>query len=333
MNTPSLSTFLSRRRAATALASLLLCSVVPSAMADSDYPNKPIKLIIGYPPGGSVDQTGRIVGEALARRLKGTIVIENLGGAAGTIAAQKVVNSPADGYTVMVGSSNELVATGLVNKAQKYDAQRDMTPIGLIATAPVLLVAGPKVNVKTLAEFVDAVKRNPGKFSYGSSGVGSTLHFAGELIKQRAGLFMSHIPYRGVAPLTNDLAGGSIEFAIMSTTATIPFLQSGRLTALGVTSSKRLDILPNVPALGEHPLLKGYDLSGWFALMAPKGLPAPLVAQLKQALQETLQDPVVRKKLEDGGFVVPRATEDLSRLMAEETTKYAKLVQFAKITE
>lgn len=336
MRTPRLASASSRlsRRGALALALASLASVASGpALAQVDYPSKPIKIVVGYPAGGSVDQVGRLVGDALAARLKGSVVIDNQGGAAGAIAAQRVVSSPADGYTLLMGSSNELVATRLVNPAQRYDARKDLQAIGLVATAPVLLVASTQLGVRSLAEFIDLAKRNPGKFSYGSSGVGSTLHFAGEAFKQRAGVFMTHIPYRGVAPLTADLAGGTLDAAVISPTAALPFLQSGRLVALGGSGAQRIQALPQVPALAEHPSLKGFELVGWFALMAPKGLPADVSQKLQTALQDVIKDPAVRKKLEDAGMVMAAGHDDLGRFMQEENAKYEKLVRFANMRD
>lgn len=315
------------------LAAAALALAAPWAVAQSDYPSKPIRFVVGYPPGGSVDMAARVVADALAVRLRVATVVDNQGGAAGAIAAQRVVNSPADGYTLLVGSSNEMAATGLVNTAQRYDPRKDFTPIGLIATAPVLLVAGPKAGMKTLGEFVDTTKRNPGKFSYGSSGVGSTLHFAGELIKQRAGLFMTHIPYRGVAPLTSDLAGGNLELAMISPTAALPFIQSGRLVPLGVTSAKRTALLPDVPTLGEHPLLKGYAMEGWFALAAPRNLPPEIQQKLSGALQAVLQQPDVRRRIEESGSVIATRKEDLALRIREDMVQYGKLVDFAHMRD
>lgn len=323
---------LNRRTLGGLLAGSLLAPA-RSALAQPAYPDKPIKIVIGYPPGGSVDYVGRLVGEALGQRLKTPVVIDNQGGAAGAIAAQRLVSSPADGYTLLVGASNELVATRLVNPAQRYDAQKDMTPLGLIATAPVLLVAGPRAAVKTLPELIELARRKPGQLSYGSSGVGSTLHFAGELLKQRAGIFMTHIPYRGVASLTSDLAGGNLDLAMLSVPAALPFLQSGRITALACTGAQRLSALPKVPTVGEVPALKGYELSGWFALMGPAHLPPAIAQRLSQALQEVLQDPAVRRKLEDGGNVLATGREDLAAMMTRETRLYAGLVDYAHMRD
>jgi tripartite-type tricarboxylate transporter receptor subunit TctC len=314
-------------------AALSLAAIGPlSALAQSDYPQKPIRIIVGYPPGGSVDMAARVLADVLSARLQATVVVENLSGAAGTVAAQKVVNSPADGYTLLAGSSNEMAATGQVNPTQKYDPLRDLTSIGLLATAPVMLVASPKVGIKSLTEFIALVRKNPGRYSYGSSGVGSTLHFAGELVKQRAGLFMTHIPYRGTAPLTTDLIGGAIEFAMMSPTAAAPFLQSGRLIGLGITSAQRFPGAPDVPALSEHPSLKGYEMVGWFAMAAPKGLPPVIAQRLRSALQEGLKDPAIRKRLQEGGAIPAVGQEDITAVMREDIARYASLVKFANVT-
>lgn len=326
-------TSFTRRRLAWFAVGLAACVPHAGVWAQGTYPAKPIKLVVGYAPGGSVDMAARVVADLLAAKLGATVVVDNLTGAAGVLAAQRVVSSPPDGYTLLVGSSNEMAATGLVNPAQKYDPSTDMTPVGLVATAPVLLVAGPKMNVKNLDEFFALLKRNPGKHSYGSSGVGSTLHFAGELIKQRAGVFMTHIPYRGTAALTSDLVGGSLDFAIVSPTAAAPFLQSQRFTALGVTSAKRFPPLPQVPALGEHPLIKGYELSGWFALAAPKGLAPDIAQKLSGALKAGLAEPVFRRRLEDGGAIPATSGEDLGRVIRDDMDKYRQLVKFANMRD
>jgi tripartite-type tricarboxylate transporter receptor subunit TctC len=258
-------------------------------------------------------------------------VVENVGGAAGAIGAARVAASPADGYTLLVGSSNELVGTGILNRDQKYDGRKDFTPLALAATAPLVLVAGTKSGVRTLSEFIDTVRRNPGKFSYGSPGIGSTMHFAGELAKQRAGLFVTHIPYRGVSPLTTDLVGNVIEFGFMSPPAAAPLIQSGRLVGVGVSGRDRLALLPQVPALSEHPALIGYELTGWVGVLAPKGLPADLEAQLIRGLRAALQDPVYRRKIGEVGGVPASGREDFIRLLNEETDKYLKLATYANL--
>ncbi|WP_342131342.1 Bug family tripartite tricarboxylate transporter substrate binding protein [Hydrogenophaga sp. OTU3427] len=322
-----------RRRLALAVLGLAAAASLPPVAAQTAYPARPIRVVVGYAPGGSVDMVARVVADILTAKLGATVVVENLAGAAGVVAAQRVVGSPADGYTLLAGSSNEMVATGLVNPAQKYDPQTDLTPVGVVATASVLLVAGPKLNVHTTDEFLTLLKRHPGKYSYGSSGVGSLQHFAAELLKQRAGVFMTHIPYRGTAALTSDLVGGSLDFALVSPTAAAPFLQNQRFTALGITSAKRFPSLPQVPALGEHPQLKGYELSGWFALAAPRGLPPEITQRLNAALKAGLAEPAYRRRLEEGGAIPATGGEDLARLMREDADKYRQLVKFANMRE
>lgn len=322
-----------RRLIVTLCAATLGWGLLWPAQADPQYPAKPIKLVIGYAPGGSVDMAGRIVADILSNKLGATVVVENQPGAAGTIAAQRVVNSPADGYTLLAGSSNELAGTGQVNPAQKYDPLKDLTPVALVGTAPVVLVASPKANVKNLDEFLALVRAKPGRYSYGSSGVGSTLHFSGELIKQRAGLFMTHIPYRGTAPLISDLIGGAIDFAMMSPTSAAPFIENNRLIGLGVTSAQRFPSLPQIPALSEHAAFKGYALNGWFALTGPRALPEPIVQRLRTALQAGLQEPAIRQRLEQGGSFPSTGKEDVLKVMREDIALYGALVKFANIRD
>ncbi|MEJ8815595.1 tripartite tricarboxylate transporter substrate-binding protein [Variovorax ureilyticus] len=324
----NLSAPLSRRHA---LATIAACLAGP-AFADA-YPARPVKLVVGYAPGGSVDVIGRIVANVLAASLRQAVVVDNQAGAAGAIGAQRVALAPADGYTLLAGTINELAATLAVNPAQKYDPRKDFTPIALVATAPVLLVASPRTGVKNLDEFFALVKRNPGKYSYGTSGVGSLQHFAGELVKQRAGVSLVHVPYRSGSTLTTDLVGGAVDFAGLSPTVIAPFLQGGRIVPLGVTSATRWPGLPQVPALGEHPLLKGYDLSGWFALEGPRNLPPDIVQRLRAAWQEGLQDPAVRKRLEENGALAAQGNEDLAQMTRDDVDRFAALAKFANIRE
>jgi tripartite-type tricarboxylate transporter receptor subunit TctC len=318
------------RFVASLLAFVVTASMLP-AQAQERFPSRPVKLVVGYPPGGSVDALARNLADVLAAKLETTVVVENVGGAAGAIGAARVAASPADGYTLLVGSSNELVGTGILNRDQKYDGRKDFTPLTLAATAPLVLVAGTKSGVRTLDEFIETVRRNPGKFSYGSPGIGSTMHLAGELAKQRAGLFVTHIPYRGVAPLTTDLVGNAIEFGFMSPPAAAPLIQSGRLVGVGVSGRDRLALLPQVPAISEHPALAGYELTGWVGVLAPKGLPADLEERLMQGLRAALQDPVYRRRIEEVGGVPASGREDFMRLLNDETDKYLKLAAFAKL--
>jgi tripartite-type tricarboxylate transporter receptor subunit TctC len=310
-----------------------VCNPASAQTPPVTFPTKPITLVVGYPPGGSTDLTGRAVAEALSKILKQPVIVENIGGAGGALGAQKVVNAAPDGYTLLLGANNEIVINKLVSTAIKYDGTKDLAHIGLVASQPMVLVAAQKTGVKTPDEFIAAVKPSPGKFSYGSSGVGTALHLAGEMIKETAGLFMVHIPYRGVAPLTSDIIGGSVEYGIYVLSSGLPQIKAGKVNAIGVTTAKRSSVAPNIPALSENPKFKGVDIESWFVLAGPKSLPPQLAATLKQALQSALQDPALRKRLEESGSTLFTGGEDASAFVLKEQTKYKRIVQFADIKE
>ena len=316
----------------TVLACGLLIAATGSAFADdaASYPNRAITMIVGYPAGGSTDLVGRFVADGLASRLGQPVVVENLGGAGGAIGAQKAVKATPDGYTLFVGANNELAIARLINKSIKYSIG-DFTPIGMIGSQPMVLVASQKAGVKTAAEFSALVAKNPGKFSYGSSGVGTALHLAGEMIKEQGKLHMTHIPYRGVAPLTTDLVGNNIEFGMFVLSSGLPQIRAGKVIPLGTTEAKRSAITPDIPALSELPQYKNVDINVWFALMAPKGLPAPVAAKVKKALDETMASPEFRKKMEEAGSVVADPKTDAGKYINAEIAKYTKIVQFAHI--
>lgn len=314
------------------IAALALLALSPALAQTDAYPSRPITVVVGYPPGGSTDLTGRTVAAELSKKLGVPVVVENVGGAGGAIGAQKVANAAPDGYTLLVGANNEIAINRLVSASVKYEI-KDFTPVGLIASQPMVLVASTKSGVKTIDQFMSQVKASPGKFSYGSSGVGTALHLAGEMVKEQGGLFMTHIPYRGVAPLANDLLGGNIDFGVFVLSSGLPHIKSGRVVALGTTEKKRSTVTPDIPALAETARLKNTDISSWFALMGPAKLPEPVVARLKKALEESLQSPELRKKLEDSGSAIAPLNVDMPKFLRDETAKYQKIVDFAKIRE
>jgi tripartite-type tricarboxylate transporter receptor subunit TctC len=311
---------------------LVACASL-AAWAQADYPSKAITVVVAYPPGGSTDLTGRVVADILAKQLKVTTVVENVGGAGGAVGAQKVVNAAADGYTLLLGSNNEVAISRLINANLRYDGLKDFTPVGLVASQPMVLVASAKTGVKTTDEFIKLVKSKPGQYSYGSSGVGTGLHLTGEMVKDKAGVFMVHIPYRGVAPLANDLLGNTLDFGVFVLSSGLPHIRSGKVIALGTSERQRSAVMPNIPALAEHPQLKELDISSWFMLLGPKGMPAGVTAKLQKALQDGLQDPAMRKRLEDSGSKVFTGKEDSAAYLVSETAKYKKIVDFAKIKE
>ncbi len=279
------------------LCALALLGSAPALAQTDSYPNKPITIVVAYPPGGSTDLTGRTLGVELSKLLGVPVVIQNIGGAGGAIGAQKVVNAEPDGYTLLAGVNNEIAISRLVSSAVKYQI-KDFTPIGLIASQPMVLVAAKNSGIKNIDQFISQVKSNPGKYSYGSSGVGAALHLAGEMVKDQGGLFMTHIPYRGVAPLANDLLGNNIELGVFVLSSGLPLIKSGRVVAIGTTEAKRSAVTPDIPALAENAKLKDIDINVWFALIGPANLPAPALATLKTALHVPLHSPDLRRTLE-----------------------------------
>jgi tripartite-type tricarboxylate transporter receptor subunit TctC len=318
--------------ALSVMGAMTLLAAQPAAAQTDSYPSKPITIVVGYPPGGSTDLTGRTLGAELSKKLGVTVLIENIGGAAGAIGAQKVINAAPDGYTLLVGANNEIAINRLVSTSVKYDI-KDFTPLGLISSQPLVLVTSQKSGIKTVEQFLSVVKQNPGKFSYGSSGVGSSLHLAGEMVKEQGGLFMTHIPYRGVAPLTNDLLGNNIEFGVYVLSSALPHIRSGKLVPLGTTELKRSAVTQDIPALAENPQLKGIDIGSWFVLMGPLHMPPAVVTRLKKAFNESLQAPELRKKLEDAGSTVAPLNVDMPKFLTAEIAKYKKIVDYAKIKE
>jgi tripartite-type tricarboxylate transporter receptor subunit TctC len=311
----------------------LLCLLGPLAFAQGDgFPERPITVVVGYPPGGSTDLTGRAVADQLAKKLGATVIVENTSGAGGAIAAQKVSNAAPDGYTLLLGANNEIAISRLVSPTVKY-SYKDFTPIGLVAYQPMVLVASARSGIKTVDDFLKAARAHPGRYSYGSSGVGTALHLAGEMVKQQAGIAVTHVPYRGVAPLTTDLIGGSLDFGVFVLSSGLPHIRSGKVVALGLTEKQRSASAPDIPSLAEHPALKNMDISVWFALMAPPGLPQPVAAKLRTALAQVLQAPEFRKRLEDAGSRIAPPDVEMAKFLAAEDAKYRQIADFAKIKE
>ncbi|HSW04678.1 Bug family tripartite tricarboxylate transporter substrate binding protein [Aquabacterium sp.] len=301
------------------------------AAAAEEYPARPITLIVGYTAGGTTDSVARPFAEVLGRVLKTKVVVDNVAGAGGALGAQKVVIARPDGYTLLLGANGELIATGLANPKQPYDGQRDLVPIGLVSHQGGVLLASRQVGVKTTEQFIQLLRKHPGKYNYATSGVGSMFHVAGEILRERTGTQLTHVAYRGASGLGNDLAGGTVEFGFMGTAPAKSFIESGVVVPIAVTSATRSPLYPNVPALAEFPELKGYNLSGWFALMAPKTVPEPIIARLRAALKEALQDGRLRQSLTDLGGLPAADNEDLPKLMRDEHLRYKKFIETTQL--
>lgn len=320
---------------AFALCALTIClSSVAHAQATPGWPSgKPITLIVGYPPGGSVDFVARTVAEQLAKRLKTQVLIENAAGAGGTNGAQKVVNAAPDGTTLLLGSGSEVSIARIYNSAVKYNGETDLTHIGLIGVAPMVFVAAPRVKVKTLDDALAASKRDPNSASFASSGIGTPLHIAGELLNLRAGTNFRHIPYRGAAQMVQDIIGGNIEYGMLVLSSALPHIRAGKMTALGITSASRSRAAPEIAPIADHPKLKGYDMNVWFGLFGPAKLPPAMTARLNTELNEVLRMPEVWKKLQDAGVSTEGGTpQDLTRFIKTDTLKARSVVVQAVTT-
>lgn len=322
-----------RHFVAGTLSTLMLLGVsAHTVYAQTTYPDRPINIVVGYPAGGSVDLTGRVFAETLAKKINGKVVIENLGGAGGTIGAQKVVRANPDGYTLLVGSLNEIVIAGHVNPAVKYNGTKDLQAIGLIGDQPLLLAASKESGIKNAADLVNIVKsEKSADYSYGSSGIGTSLHLAGEMINAvTQGKFM-HVPYRGVSPLVTDLSSGRIGLGMFVLSSGLPQVNADQMVPVGVTSAKRSSFAPDIPALAETPEFKDIDISVWFGLFAPNGLPAEVTEKLRSSMAEVLADPEFQKKYQATGSTATSTQPDLPAFFEAEQIKFKKLADIAGI--
>ncbi len=318
------------------LASTLFAALPGVAPAQPAWPGaKPITLIVPYSAGGSVDFNARLVATKLGERLKQSVVIENVTGAGGAIGVAKAVNAAPDGYTLVAGPDSAIAIGKLVNPAAfKFDPLKDLAPVGMLNTAPMVLVARPGLPVKTFADFVKLAKAAPGQYNYATSGVGTVLQLAMELLKERTGIFVTHVPYRGGAQIATDVIGNQVDLAMLVSTSAIPHVNGNRLKALGVTGSQRLDALPNVPAFDEMPGLKGYSMVSWTGIFAPAKTSPAVVARLDQELNAVLGDPEVRAKLQEQGALPGSGSpEELGRFVQAEYERNRKIVKAANIKE
>ncbi len=303
-------------------------AVARRAFADA-YPSRPVRLIVGFTPAGGNDIIARLMGQWLTERLGQTFVIENRPGAGTNIAAELVINSPPDGYTLFVTNlSNAINAT--LYETLNFDFMRDMLPVAGIAQAPAVLAINSSVPAGTVAEFIAYAKASPGRINMGSAGIGSTGHLAGELFKMMAGIDMTHVPYRGNAPALQDLIAGQIEVLFPSLGSSIAYVKSGRLRALAVTTATRSDALPGLPTVAET--LPGYQAASFYGLGAPRNTPAAVVDVLNEAVNAGLADPKLNARLTElGSVLLPGPPARFGRLIADETEKWGKVIRFAGI--
>ncbi|MEJ6023701.1 Bug family tripartite tricarboxylate transporter substrate binding protein [Ramlibacter sp. PS4R-6] len=296
------------------------------------YPDKPVTLVVPFPPGGSTDAIARVLSQKLQEKLGGTWVIDNKAGATGTIGAAFVKRAPADGYTLFVSSLGPFVIAPHLIKGVQYDALKDFDPITVAVQAPNVLVVPAASPIKNLADMLAALKKTPGKVSFASSGNGSSDHLSAELLWQQSGTEGLHIPYKGGGPAINDLLGAQVDAAFVNINSIIQHIKSGKVRAIGVASEKRNALLPDIPTLAEQGV-KGAEVQSWQAVAAPKGIPADVKAQLHKAIVESLNDPAVKEKLVAQGFeIVGNTPEQFGRFQAVEYARWKQLIETRKIT-
>lgn len=325
-------TFL-KRFARSALHAGMTIALLGAASATlAAYPDKPITLIVPFTPGGSSDIIARSLAPALTAELHQTVVIENLGGAGGVLGTQRVVRSTPDGYTVLLGSGSEILINKLINPAVSYDATKDLQPVAFVATGPMVLLGSPSLAANNVPEMLKLAASKPGGLSFGSAGNGTPMHVAGELLKMRSHVPLTHVPYRGAAPALVDLMGGQIDLVISTLSAANASIKAGRVKALATTGADVSELAPRIPALGKQPGLDGFDLSVWFGLFVPARTPSDIAQKLQAAAQKALADPEVRKRLEEQGVTASgESAESLRKFMASEVEKYRAVVKAANI--
>jgi tripartite-type tricarboxylate transporter receptor subunit TctC len=294
------------------------------------WPDRPIKLIVPYPAGGNADNTARIVATQLGDRLKTQVVIDNRPGGAGTIGAAAVAKATPDGYTLLLDATAFTVNPSLFAKLP-YDASKDFEPVSLLMQVPLLLVVPATSPHKTVAELVKAIRTQPGRLSYASAGNGGAQHLAGELFKQAGGLYLTHIPYRGGAPALTDLIGGQVDLMFSALTACQPFVQSGKLRALAVTSSQRLAAFPNVPTVMESGFA-GFQVNEWNGLFAPAGTPRAVLDRLESETRAVMASAEVRQRFEGQGVqTIGNNAAEFTAFLRSESAKWAGVIRTSGI--
>jgi tripartite-type tricarboxylate transporter receptor subunit TctC len=319
----------SRRRFLQLASAAAALPAVPWVAAAQSYPARPVRVVVGYPAGGPSDITARLMAQSLTERLGQQFIVENRSGAASSIAAETVVRAPADGYTLlMANAANAINATLYDNLG--FNFARDIAPVGGISVNPYVMELNPSLPVRSVPEFIAYAKANPGKINFGSGGIGTPNHMAGELFKVKAQVNMVHVPYRGEAPALTDLMGGSLQLLFGILAASAEHIRAGRLRALAVTGATRMPALPDVPTIGEF--LPGYEASQWYGIGAPKGTPVEIIDRLNTEMNAALHDQKLNARLAElGSLPLPMTASEFGKFIVDETEKWAKVVQVAQL--
>ena len=314
----------------TLAALLATTGLAAPALAQSDFPSKPVKIVVPFPPGGTSDVMARMVSEELGKILKQPVVIENIGGAGGVVGTERAVRLPADGYTlIQTGVGQSAVAHGL-DPSLKYNSNTDFVHLTQVHSGPNVLVVHPSVPFKTLKELVDYAKSNPGKLDYGYTHAASG-HMAMELFKQTAGIFMTGIPYRGGGPMMNDILAGTIKVMFINQDVALQHIKAGKLRPLAVSSAQRNPLYPDLPTIDESGY-KGFEALSWSGMSVAKGTPQPIVDKLEAALTQVMQTPAIKQRMESNGFVVPpQGSKHYTAFVKTEIDRWTKVIKTAGI--
>ena len=307
------------------------CLLPIAALAQGSYPDRPVKLVVPFAPGGVTDTSGRLIAEALGKRLGQTVIVENKAGASGNIGTLGVVNAAPDGYTLVLGFDGTLVINPHVFSPFPFDPQKDLAPVGKIGDATLIIVAHPSLPARTLQELIAYSKKEAKGVSYGTSGVGGTPHIAGELLNQQTGSNLVHVPYKGGGQALGDALGGNIPLVYTAVAGAHQYVKSGKLVAIAVSSAKRSSSLPDVPTFIESGVA-GFDVSSWVGILAPAQTPRPIIDRLNRELNAVLASPEIVEKLDTLGIAAtPGTPEAFGAQIRADLAKYGKVVKAAGI--